>query len=87
MSTDWWNNCAIEADEEIVAIDGMEDKLHPLDKETIQIRKLITSLELCHHKAERWVELILESIASGKASRGPVGTRLSGKRHPMAPED
>ncbi len=36
---------------------------------------------MCHHKAERWVDLIIEAIASGRTTKGP-GTRHSGTPHP-----
>jgi hypothetical protein len=75
---DWWENCAGEMDEEILTIDALEDEISPLNEETIRTRRLITSLELCHHKAERWVELIIEAISSGKATRGPVGEWAEG---------
>lgn len=78
-----WENCAGEIDREIVAIDSMEDSIAPLDKETVRIRRLVTSLELCHHKAERWVALIIEGIGSGKGIKGPVGTRPAGQTHPI----
>ena len=78
----WWENCASEPDEEILAIDAMEDSVVPLDDKTARIRRLITSLELCHHKAERHVEVIIEAIGSGSASKGP-GTRPPGQRQPV----
>jgi len=78
-----WQNCARDPDQEILAIDEMEDSLAPLDENTIKIRRLISSLELCHHKAERWVELIIEAIGNGYAHKGPVGTRPRGTRHPI----
>jgi hypothetical protein len=45
------------------------------------IEKLIDDLELCHHKAERHVELIVEAIGSGSTDKG-AGTREPGVRHP-----
>ena len=76
----WWKNC--EPDGEILAIDALEDSIAPLDDQTTKIRRLITSLELCHHKAERHIEVIIEAIGSGGTSKGP-GTRLPGQRHPV----
>jgi len=78
----WWKNCAREPDEEILAIDALEDTIEPLDDQTTKIRRLITSLELCHHKAERRVEVIIEAIGSGGTSKGP-GTRPPRQRHPI----
>ena len=77
-----WSNCRIgPTDDEIERIDAMEDALSPLPADLKAIRRLITSLEMCHHKAERWVTLIIEAIADGKTSKGP-GTRPEGSRHP-----
>jgi hypothetical protein len=76
-----WRNCAVETDAEIVEIDALEDRIGPVDADTRKIRDLISSLELCHHKAERWVESIIEAIAAGKTNKG-LGTRPSGQVHP-----
>jgi hypothetical protein len=76
-----WNNCAAEADDEIRRIDAMEDALSPLSMELKRVRGLITSLEMCHHKAERWVLLIVEAIAKGETDKGP-GTGAKDSRHP-----
>jgi len=70
----------------MLELDRMEDSLAPLDQSTIRIRRLISCLELCHHKAERWVELIIEAIGKGQANKGPVGTRPRGTRHPIENE-
>ena len=75
-------NCPAEpSDDEIVRIDAMEDALSPLTADLKATRQLITSLEMCHHKADRWVTLIIEAIAAGKTSKGP-GSRPEGTRHP-----
>ncbi|NET39497.1 MAG: hypothetical protein F6K19_47300 [Cyanothece sp. SIO1E1] len=75
-----WCNCALVADTEISAIDNLEDNLAPLDKNVLKIRELISSLELCHHKADRWVENIIQAIGEGKTSKG-LGTRTPGQLH------
>ncbi|MEW6234841.1 MAG: hypothetical protein AB1656_05595, partial [Candidatus Omnitrophota bacterium] len=77
----WWRNCALESDPEILAIDGMEDRLVPLSQDAIIIRELISTLELCHHKAERWIGNIIEAIGAGKTNKG-LGSRPSGQFHP-----
>ncbi len=77
----WWRNCALEADSEILAIDRMEDGIVPVPENLSKIRELITSLELCHHKAERWVANIIEAIGAGGTSKG-LGTRSPGQQHP-----
>ena len=76
----WWRNCALEADPEIRAIDQLEDELAPIAPEISKIRELISSLELCHHKADRWVRNIVEAIAEGRTVKG-LGTRPPGQRH------
>jgi len=79
----WWNNCLVpDGDAEVGAIDALEDSIAPLDEETKRIRGLIARFEACHHKAERWAELIVEAIGSGSTTKGP-GTRPPGKREPV----
>ena len=77
----WWRNCALEADSEIRSIDSMEDNLASIDPKQSKIRELISCLELCHHKAERWVENIVEAIGAGETGKG-LGTRLPDQQHP-----
>lgn len=77
----WWRNCALEADPEILAIDRMEDHIAPIDPGIANIRELISSLELCHHKAERWVGNIIKAIGAGETRNG-LGTRSPGQQHP-----
>lgn len=77
----WWRNCAVEADSEIYDIDRMEDRIASLDPDISKIRELISTLELCHHKADRWVKNISEAIGAGKTQKG-LGTRLPGLQHP-----
>ena len=71
----------MEADPEILAIDQLEEEIAPLAPETLKIRDLISSLELCHHKADRWVRNIVEAIAAGQTTKG-LGTRSPGHQHP-----
>ena len=81
-----WNNCRTDpSDDEIRRIDAMKDALSPLSSDLKAVRGLITSLEMCHHKAERWMSLIVEAIATGGTSKGP-GTRAKGSRHPVEDE-
>jgi hypothetical protein len=77
-----WANCGVEADEEMRAIDRLEDELSPLPDNLTRIRKLISTLELCHHKAERWVMNIIAAIGDGDTSKG-LGTRAAGEFHPV----
>ncbi len=76
-----WCNCAQPADDEIRSIDRMEDRLGPLTGRAKKIRALITGLELCHHKADRWVQNILDAIAEGQTDKGLL-TRPAGQQHP-----
>ena len=77
----WWRNCALHADPEITAIDGMEDRIAPIGANVSKIRELISSLELCHHKADRWVYNIIEAIGAEETTKG-LGTRSPGQQHP-----
>ena len=74
-------NCGVAADEEMRDIDRLEDELSPLPENIARIRGLISTLELCHHKAERWVTNIIEAIGEGGTSKG-LGTRTAGELHP-----
>ncbi len=76
----WWQNCALESDDEMIAIDRMEDRIAPLDANAVKIRELISTLELCHHKADRWVHNIIEAIGVGETQKG-LGTRPPGQQH------
>ena len=78
----WWRNCAQEADSEILDIDRMEDDIKPIAPNVSRIRELISTVELCHHKAERWVYNIIEAIGSGQTTKG-LGTRSVGQSHPV----
>ena len=78
----WWRNCVVATDSEILAIDQLEDAISPLAPGISRIRELISMLELCHHKAERWVANIASAIASGDTAKG-LGTRPAGATHPV----
>ena len=76
-----WRNCGVEADSEILEIDRLEAEITPFAPGVSRIRELISGLELCHHKAERWVYNIIEAISLGETSKG-LGTRRPGQSHP-----
>ena len=80
---EWWNNCSVDqdSDSEILAIDSLEDQISPIAANVSRIRELIGSLEMCHHKAEKWVSNILEAIGSGETGKG-LGPRKPGQIHP-----
>jgi hypothetical protein len=78
----WWRNCALESDAEIEAIDATEDGMAPVSENVQKIRELISSLELCHHKADRWVFNIIEAIGKGETDKG-LGTRPADQVHPV----
>jgi hypothetical protein len=79
----WWKNCDTEQefDSEILNIDSLEDQIAPIAENVLKIRELIGSLEMCHHKADKWVHNILEAISTGQTSKG-LGTRAAGQIHP-----
>ena len=77
----WWKNCPEKDDPEVLAIDSLEDQIAPIAENISKIRNLIGSLEMCHHKAEKWVNNIIEAIGSGETSKG-LGTRPPGQIHP-----
>jgi hypothetical protein len=76
----WWRNCALEADREILEIDEMEDQIAPIGADVWKIRELISALELCHHKARRWANNIIEGIGVLSTDKG-LGTRSPGQIH------
>ncbi len=59
----------------------MEDSLGSLSENVSKVRELISTFELCHHKAERWIRNIVEAIGQGQTTKG-LGTRSSGQSHP-----
>jgi hypothetical protein len=50
-------------------------------EEKRKIRRLIDDIELCHHKAERHVDLIIEAIGRGDTTKGYRGTEPE-RTHP-----
>jgi len=60
-----WQNCGVEADAEMLEIDGMEDAISPLDEQTTRIRERITRYEACYHEADREAEWIIKAISTG----------------------
>ena len=78
----WWGNCAQEADSEMITIDGIEDHIAPISANVSKIRGLISTIELCHHKAERRISNIIEAIGTGETRKGQ-GTRSPGQQHPV----
>ncbi len=77
----WWRNCDVVPDSETLAIDRLEDRIAPIETNIAEVRELISRLELCHHKAERWVENIIEAIGAGETKKAP-GIRTFGQQHP-----
>ncbi len=60
----------------------MEDRIAPLGSDITDVRELISSLELCHHKANRWIYNICVAIGAGETHKG-LGTRSPGQDHPI----
>lgn len=77
----WWDNCGT-TDRETAKLDRIEVMLGPLAENVRQTRALIGGIEMCHHKAGRWVERIIDAIGSGQPSGG-LGSRSQGQRHPI----
>jgi len=69
-------------DSEILEIDRLEDAISPLAPGISRTRELISNLELCHHKADRWVANIIAAIAAEDTTKG-LGTRPAGVTHPV----
>ena len=67
-----WQNCgalddaSLVNDEEILAIDALEDSLGPLGDNATGIRRLITRFESCYHEADKEAEMIIRAIGSGE---------------------
>ncbi len=78
----WWCNCALEADAEILVIDELEKEIAPLSPAAESTRQLIASFELCHHKADRWLDNIIDAIGSDSRSTKGLGTRSAEAHHP-----
>lgn len=67
----WWNcygpdDESFAGDEEILAIDAMQDAIEPVDKHTAAIRQLITRFELCYRAADEEAERIANAIGTGR---------------------
>jgi hypothetical protein len=77
-----WANCEIDRDDpEVHAIDRMGEAIAPVSQQGIHIRSLISRLEMCHHKAARHVEVILQAIGEGGTAKTPRALPC-GKGHP-----
>ncbi|MHC4511490.1 MAG: hypothetical protein ACYTAO_21490 [Planctomycetota bacterium] len=74
-----WQNCGVEADAEILAIDAMEDAIALPDEHTMRIRELITRFESCYHEADKEAESIIEAIGAGRCPE-QSHTRPPGRR-------
>ena len=65
-----WKNCGLLdddkllTDEDILAIDAMEDSIVPLDDNTVHIRGLITQFSSCYHQADKEAQMIIKAIGS-----------------------
>ena len=83
-----WQNCCLPddenllKDEELAAINAMEDSIAPLEKDAARTRELITGFESCYHEADRQAELIVRAIGTG---RPPVesGERPPGRKQQL----
>jgi hypothetical protein len=83
-----WQNCIIpedenlHLDEELAAINAMEDSIAPLDDDVVRIRELITGFESCYHEADRQAELIIRAIGTGRPP-AESGERPPGRKQEL----
>ena len=83
-----WQNCFIPdderalEDEDLAAIDTMEDSISPLGDDAVRIRRLITCFESCYHEADRQAELIIKAIGSGRP-QAESGDRPPGRKRDL----
>jgi hypothetical protein len=84
-----WQNCG-GTDDEVLALDALEDSLAPLDEPTIRIRRLITGFEACYHEADKEAEFIAAAIGAGQCPErtderpAPRRKELENARHILA---
>lgn len=75
-----WRNIEVSpADQEILAIDRIEETCGNIPEEVYKIRELITRFEVCHFKYKEHYQHILESIARLKPT---VNIDNIGSNHP-----
>jgi hypothetical protein len=80
-----WINIEVSPDDqEIVAIDRMEQALGNVPKQIYKVRELITRFEVCHFKYQRHYQHIIESIA---ALHPTVDVDRIGSNHPRHGEN
>lgn len=78
----WWRNCAGVPDAETETLDRIEHQLDSVPEHVWRTRELIAMLEMCHHKAQRWVEHIVDAIGTERPEGG-LGSRTEGQHHPI----
>jgi len=80
-----WQNVHLKpGDEEIAWIDRLERRADPIPSVGWAIRNLITRFEVCHFKAERHVQRIIEAIGNMSLDLNPASI---GKAHPRFGEN
>ena len=83
-----WQNCFLADDEnllkddELAAINAMEDSIAPLGDDAVRIRELITGFESCYHEADCQAELIVRAIGKGRPP-AESGERPPGRKHQL----
>jgi hypothetical protein len=79
-----WSNVVLQpSDPEIEWIERLEQRAQPLPPDALAIRELITRFEICHFKAERHIQKILEAIGNMRLDFTPASI---GKAHPKSGE-
>ena len=75
-------NCCQRPDEEVRAVDRMEDELTCEERRRAQqIRGAISRFGVCHWNSDRWLERILQATAE---ERVPPTSGRSRAQHPLA---
>jgi hypothetical protein len=79
----WANLGLSQVDAEIVRIQALERRAEPLPPVATAIRELITRFEICHFKAERHIQRIIEAIGEMRLDFAPGSI---GAAHPKSGE-
>ena len=74
LRTCWLNCCEphderVLADDEVAAVDELEDQLSPLDSVAVSIREMISRYEVCYHEADREAGRIVRAIGAWRRPR------------------
>ena len=79
----WANLGLSQMDAEIARIGALKRRAEPLPPVATAIRELITRFEICHFKAERHIQRIIEAIGGMRLDLAPA---TIGAAHPKSGE-